>query len=336
MASCRICSENCTENTRLMKRDFREKAQDIFGLMIQHSYPKETAVCDCCEKRINKFYAFKHVSRHQINTLKTPDKTPVSAGFAIKENVIVVESSEKPEDDDGIEPLEMPKVKKRYGPPPKRTLVRFTKEQLATKTKKELYIERHRRFCELCGKTVNHNQFESHMNGHRGVKPYACPEPNCGAAFKCQRAQNAHFRRNHSNEQYPCFKCGKVLTSTMSLKSHMASHMERTIECEVCGLKVLRKSVLDVHMRMHTQKRDYQCPYCPKAFYVKTVLTLHLRSHTGEKPYACHICKFASAHRILYVKHMQKFHPAAPIYTLQEMQKLAIAEPKGGEDIVDN
>lgn len=94
----------------------------------------------------------------------------------------------------------------------------------------------------------------------------------------------------------------------------------------------ISRSRLDVHMRVHTQKRDYKCPHCPKSFYVNTVLTLHLRSHSGEKPYVCHVCHAANSHRILYVKHMKKFHPQEEIYKLCDMQKIIANVAVNGQE----
>ncbi|EAT39783.1 AAEL008435-PA [Aedes aegypti] len=336
MNSCRLCLQPCLSNRRLMDRTFLEMAQDIFCVMIEVSQ-KNTSVttCDSCHRKINKYYEFKHKSRQREQDRTLNRNRPPSIGFSVLKNRANVGSTEcyiggaaKPpkwygnqdSDDDGIAPLEFNEPKRKTTA--KRALIRFTKEQLATRTKKELYDERRKVICEQCGKLVPDVRMESHRNDHLGLKPYVCAEPDCGMAFRCGRDCRSHYRRIHSNEEYPCEICGKILKSRLSLKSHSYSHREKELKCEVCGMMILNKSRLELHMRVHTQKRDFKCPHCPKSFYVNAVLKLHLRRHSGEKPYVCHICQFSNSHRVLYVKHMRRFHPGEEIYKLTDMLKI--------------
>ena len=45
-----------------------------------------------------------------------------------------------------------------------------------------------------------------------------------------------------------------------------------------------------VHLRCHTNEKNYHCQYCESSFCDSSTLKKHLRTHTGEKPYACHLC----------------------------------------------
>lgn len=334
-----MCSQPCESNNRLIDRNFREKAQDIFVLQISIDKRANVAVCDSCQSQVERFYLFKGKCRQQEELRKNPKATALSTGFAVEDlKVKLPPVKVEPTSDPDIpeeplgeiveEPALPPKRKQKYVKLTNHVRERFTKEQLATRTRKELYKERYQKICELCGKTMLQKYMEGHMNMHRDVRPYVCEVLGCVAQFHSLEALKGHMRRSHSGEHHVCPECGKVCTSIQTLRNHRRSHDEKQHSCEICHLKIRLKSVLKRHMLIHTQQRDHKCEYCGKAFYAKTVLTLHLRSHTGERPYVCHVCGVANAHRILYVKHMQKFHPAEEIRTLAEMQRLTKAEGK--------
>ena len=57
---------------------------------------------------------------------------------------------------------------------------------------------------------------------------------------------------------------------------------DKPFNCTVCNKGFARKKVLDVHMRTHTDVRQYQCGMCDKAFRQSAHLRAHERIHTGE------------------------------------------------------
>lgn len=166
MYKCRICLQSSVSNNRLDDRNFREKAQDVFCLMIDVSTQNiSTTACDTCYRKINKYYHLKHNYR-QFEESRNPKQRPISVGFSVRTklsppsfgstlyNVHGKENADSDEDFN-IKPLKFdnkPKPKKLNKPPKKRQLIRFTKEQLATRSKKELYDERRHVICEHCGK----------------------------------------------------------------------------------------------------------------------------------------------------------------------------------------
>uniref|UniRef100_A0A8D7ZUJ5 Endothelial zinc finger protein induced by tumor necrosis factor alpha n=1 Tax=Culex pipiens TaxID=7175 RepID=A0A8D7ZUJ5_CULPI len=318
--SCRLCLGPCDFNDRLNDRNFREKAQDILVLYLKIDNENVAIICDSCQSQIESFYQFKRKCRRNEKNRRNPGGKVLITGYAVKELDVVPPKKPRPHKE-----KDPNKPKKRYYKRlTDREWVPFTKEQLAIKPKEEWRKERKTRVCELCGKVLpNLIDLKTHMHQHRGERPFGCDVPDCGASFSSIQALKQHIVRIHSNEHHPCPECGKLFTSFITLRSHRRTHLEKPFACNFCDLRVRLKCQLKTHMLVHTQQRDHVCKFCGKAFYASTVLTLHLRSHTGERPYACHVCEFSHAHRILYVKHMQKFHPGEEIRTLAEMKRLA-------------
>ena len=47
--------------------------------------------------------------------------------------------------------------------------------------------------------------------------------------------------------------------------------------CQICGKRMLKKSDLDRHIRVHTGERPFQCPVCGQFFSQKRSMDLHRR-----------------------------------------------------------
>lgn len=77
------------------------------------------------------------------------------------------------------------------------------------------------RFCELCGKTVSHDLFKTHMNIHNNIKPYKCKY--CEKAFPSYLRLREHIRTHTGERPYVCTVCEKGFSQSHSLKTHMKS-----------------------------------------------------------------------------------------------------------------
>lgn len=184
------------------------------------------------------------------------------------------------------------------------------------------YLDQCKKVCDICGKSINPERMESHMNRHNGLQPYTCGE--CGLQFHCPMNMRKHINRSHAKgEEVTCDLCGRVSTSRIAHKQHIrAVHTEKKFQCTLCEVKTLTKKALDSHMDIHNQRRDFVCPQCGKAFYRKYVLNIHLRTHSGETPYKCHVCSEAFVHRRVYVMHMKKHHPDEPLMRIDGLKAL--------------
>ncbi|XP_062547216.1 zinc finger and BTB domain-containing protein 24-like [Armigeres subalbatus] len=205
---------------------------------------------------------------------------------------------------------------------PKRKIQRKTEAEKAmdpAEYKKYYFkktMERYRKTCEICGKRMQQDRWEGHMNGHKGLTPFKCE--HCELQFNCRLNLRSHIQRMHvTGNEVNCPQCGKEFSQKRKLEQHIFSvHAEKKYQCSLCGLKILNRNSLQRHMNIHTQTRDFICPHCGKAFYCKSVLTIHLRTHSGETPYICNVCPKGFIHRRIYVMHMQKFHPGEPLMQL--------------------
>uniref|UniRef100_UPI00358F3A17 MDS1 and EVI1 complex locus protein EVI1-A-like isoform X2 n=1 Tax=Myxine glutinosa TaxID=7769 RepID=UPI00358F3A17 len=61
-------------------------------------------------------------------------------------------------------------------------------------------------------------------------------------------------------------------------------------ECKECERFYPSAYLLEQHMQMHTEEREYKCDQCPKAFNWKSNLIRHQMSHDINKRYECENC----------------------------------------------
>ncbi|XP_065081020.1 zinc finger protein 33B-like [Ochlerotatus camptorhynchus] len=163
--------------------------------------------------------------------------------------------------------------------------------------------------CANCGKSVERNRMEGHLNRHLDVRPYICTEGNCGMAFHCKISLRLHTKNRHGTEELHCDLCDKVYFSKKALYHHKKeSHADKHFACDECGLVFVSNARLNRHKVTHTDQREFKCPHCPKEFYRSNNLKVHIRSHTKEKPFSCSSCDKAFGYQRLLREHMNRHH----------------------------
>ncbi len=61
----------------------------------------------------------------------------------------------------------------------------------------------------------------------------------------------------------------------------------------------------------HLSAKPYKCPVCTYSCSTRSILAVHVRIHTGEKPYKCTLCDYETGYNSSFYIHMRKQHPGA-------------------------
>ncbi|XP_036393920.1 zinc finger protein 628 [Megalops cyprinoides] len=132
--------------------------------------------------------------------------------------------------------------------------------------------------------------------------------------------ESAHENENHDHS-LACPRCSLTLPDLTSLQAHILTHeapveqevggvekandnsMEelpgggwgdqvnrKPLKCNECGKTFRHRSVLELHMRIHSRDKPFQCKVCGKGFKFSSYLQQHLIIHTGQKPFKCPDC----------------------------------------------
>lgn len=153
--------------------------------------------------------------------------------------------------------------------------------------------------CPECHKTMTKPHLARHMYMHSDDRTILnCPK--CTKTFYHKNNLEEHHKRVHEglyqNEQYKkelCNICGIKVARKSDLQKHLITHLDtRPYQCDQCDSTYKRPDALRSHIaNRHLNIRPHTCSYCGLGFFTKRILNNHIRTHTDERPFSCEICQ---------------------------------------------
>ncbi|CAL9705972.1 unnamed protein product [Knipowitschia caucasica] len=137
--------------------------------------------------------------------------------------------------------------------------------------------------------------------------------PHCTSIFCDELSLKVHVSTFHKAElpnNSPVLAC-KAVPSQSSNNVPEFDKDVKSFACSECGKSFRHRSVLELHMRIHSKDKPYQCKVCGKSFRFSSYLQQHLIIHTGKRPYKCPDCGRAFAF-LQNMKTHQKLHQEKP------------------------
>ena len=68
----------------------------------------------------------------------------------------------------------------------------------------------------------------------------------------------------------------------------------------------------------------YACPFCAKIMKKRSMMRLHVRVHTGEKPFSCTVCNYKCNQKGALQSHMKRRHNILDIYVEQPQTEVLL------------
>ncbi|XP_051573783.1 zinc finger protein 628-like [Myxocyprinus asiaticus] len=174
---------------------------------------------------------------------------------------------------------------------------------------------------------IHEAEYERMSNGRRFDKVYSCRY--CLLKFPTESSLQSHLQIHVTNtlgvNTSPISNQFKAVPEkknrdeadidSMSRVGGLGEQTEKKpFRCRDCGKCFRYRSVLELHMRIHS--KGYQCHVCKKSFRFSSYLQQHSIIHTGKKPYKCPDCgkDFAFLHNM---KTHQRLHQQKPFRCTQ-------------------
>ncbi|XP_011140634.1 zinc finger protein 493-like [Harpegnathos saltator] len=198
--------------------------------------------------------------------------------------------------------------------------------------------------CKLCSKTFSIARlYTKHMKQSHGQdKLSEEEEKNCGVRRSTRSNVNVSTKTARDEEEKEAQasreisaldttnerdvslldagdSCGKPKNSSPSSRKKLSadsrvSKIQCTLQCTYCKQQFSFRSVLERHMRSHTNERPYICEVCNKSFKQLGHLSQHSLTHHDYRSFQCMVCgvKFESLETLKQHTHSHRDDATTP------------------------
>lgn len=188
--------------------------------------------------------------------------------------------------------------KRKHSPQEKCFVCDLCNESFRTKTGLAIHIKfKHEKpkeafSCPTCGRIFKEgNTLKNHIRTHLPhAEKYSFECEICGKKVVNKFSLKYHISTIHEKTiQHFCHVCGRGFGNKSNLRSHLISHSTENVSCEICGGTFKNRISLQSHKKVHKPEhlRKFACEMCNKKFHNANHLKRHLISHSEERQFKC-------------------------------------------------
>lgn len=159
---------------------------------------------------------------------------------------------------------------------------------------------------EIINEGIRTTKAEQAFDTHIGVRESRNNLHNYSQVFKPRP------KKNQGHAYFYCDCCQKLINKTRVV-AHMRLHSgDKPFRCCICSRAFKLPSVLRKHMKTHDSAGPYECKFCTVSYKSYAALMKHARTHVGGQLHSCTHCNQGFERRDELIKHLQTHSEKRP------------------------